>query len=152
MGSEDESKLTADDVAGSVAARKALGPDAEEAVIQAFLERTGEAIDARVAERLADQQQSAHPESAYAQQLQPPPTAYPAGMPLVPPPAPRPPRPDRTPFALAMVSLLAGIPLTGIATQFGANGNSGGMAALIAVVVIWAGIVAVNVVYNRHHR
>ncbi len=119
----DHPGLTAEDVAGSFAARQALGPDAEEAVIQAFLERTGQAIDARVEERLAERQLAARPPT---------------------PSAPHPPHQgvDRTPLALAIVSLGAGIPLTGIATQFQ---NSG----LIAVVVIWAAIALINVVYGR---
>ncbi len=118
--------LTAEDVAGSFAARQALGPDAEEAVIQAFLERTGHAIDARVEERLAERQLAALPPRPSG------PQAPPSGV-------------DRTPLALAIVSLGAGIPLTGIATQFQGSG-------LIAVVVIWAAIALINVVYNRSRQ
>lgn len=117
---------SADEVAGSLAARRALGPDAEDAVIEAFLERTGDAIDRRVAERLAVERMH-----------QPPP----------PPPAPQAhgPQRDHTPFVLAIISLGAGIPLTGIATQFQGS-------ALIAVVIIWAAIALINVVYNRSRR
>jgi|SRR5919201_6206667 hypothetical protein len=43
-------------------------------------------------------------------------------------------------FALALVSLGTGIPLTAIAAS-----NSG----LAAVIVVWIGIVLVNAVYNR---
>ncbi|ASO19149.1 hypothetical protein FHR81_001415 [Actinoalloteichus hoggarensis] len=43
----------ADDLAGSLAARRSLGADAEDAVIASFLERTGESIDRRVEERVA---------------------------------------------------------------------------------------------------
>lgn len=113
---------SADEVAGSLAARRALGPDAEDAVIEAFLERTGAAIDRRVDERLSIRQ---------AQHL--------------PPPAPQRPHTDHTPFVLAIVSLGAGIPLTGIATQFQGS-------ALIAVVIIWAAIALINVVYHRYRR
>lgn len=121
----DEEQLSADEVAGAVAARRALGDDAEEAVIRAFLDRTGAAIDARVTERLNQQ-------------------VAPMPMPRMPPmPMPQPkPKSDHRPFALAIISLIAGIPLTGIATQFGG-------ASLITVIVIWLAIVAINVVYGR---
>lgn len=117
-----------DDVAGSIAARRALGPDAEEAVIRAFLERTGQQIDRRVDERLA--------------RTQPEPPA--------PAPLPRPPQPprsstDHTSFVLAIISIGAGIPLTGIATQLqGSN--------LLGIVIIWAGLVLINVVYGMRRR
>ncbi|HEY3501495.1 MAG TPA: hypothetical protein VGN37_01770 [Actinocatenispora sp.] len=120
----DAAGPSADEVAGSLAARRALGPDAEDAVIEAFLERTGDAIDRRVAERLAVER---------------------VHQPPLPPPAPRGPERDHTPFVLAIISLGAGIPLTGIATQFQGS-------ALIAVVIIWAAIALINVVYNRSRR
>ncbi|WP_203962447.1 hypothetical protein [Actinocatenispora thailandica] len=115
-----------DDVAGSIAARKALGPDAEEAVIRAFLERTGQQIDRRVDERLG--------------RVQPAP----------PPAVPQPPQQphgstDHTAFVLAIVSIGAGIPLTGIATQL--QGST-----LIGIVLIWAGLVLINVVYGMRRR
>ena len=91
MATGEDDGLTADTVAGSVAARRALGPDAEDAVIEAFLERTGEAIDQRVEQRLAHLPASSTPTPA---------------------------RPDRTSFALAIFSLGVGVPLTGIATAF----------------------------------
>ncbi|MEV0838338.1 hypothetical protein AB0I55_02155 [Actinocatenispora sera] len=119
-----------DDVAGSIAARRALGPDAEEAVIRAFLERTGQEIDRRVDERLAR-----------TQPVPPPPMPAPAP----PPPQRQPSGVDHTPFVLAIVSIGAGIPLTGIATQL--QGST-----LIGIVIIWAGLVLINVVYGmRRH-
>jgi|GEM_PF-6082130 len=113
---------SSDDVAGSIAARKALGPDAEEAVIRAFLERTGQEIDRRVDERLASQPAT------------PPPAVPPSGQ-----------RVDHTPFILAIVSVGAGIPLTGIATQL--HGGT-----LPGIVIIWLGLVLINVVYGRRRR
>ena len=118
---------TEDDVAGSIAARKALGPDAEEAIIRAFLERTGQEIDRRVDERLTHQR----PEPA---ESRPAPPSRPAGE-----------RIDHTPFILAIVSLGVGIPLTGIATQL--HGNT-----LIGIVIIWLGLVLINIVYGRRSR
>ncbi len=92
-----------------VEARKELGPEHEEHLIQAFLAR----LDARAAEPRA----RARPVNPYAT----------IGM----------------RFALTIVSLVAGIPITAIAlTQSG----------LTALVVCWAGIVAVNVVFARLSR
>ncbi|GAA4211377.1 hypothetical protein GCM10022220_32870 [Actinocatenispora rupis] len=120
-GTSDGSGPSAEEVAGSLAARRALGPDAEDAVIEAFLERTGQAIDKRVDARL--------------QQVPPPPPL--PNMPL--------PHTDHTPFVLAIVSLGAGIPLTGIATQFKGAG-------LVAVAMVWIGIAMINLIYNRYRR
>ena len=58
------------------------------------------------------------------------------------PPAPvsaEPAKPDRSRFALAIVSLALGIPLTAIATR-----TSG----VIGLILTWVGIVAVNAVYG----
>lgn len=61
----------------------------------------------------------------------------------VPPPQPLYPaelaKPDRSRFALAIVSLALGIPLTAIATR-----TSG----VIGLILTWVGIVAVNAVYG----
>jgi hypothetical protein len=45
--------IDTDEVAGALAARRELGPDAELAVIAGFLDRVGQAIDARVAQQVA---------------------------------------------------------------------------------------------------
>lgn len=52
-------------------------------------------------------------------------------------------KPDRSRFALAIVSLALGIPLTAIAT--GTSGTFG-------LILTWAGIVAVNAVYSWSGR
>lgn len=44
---------SAEDLAGALAARRELGDDAELAIIAGFLDRTGQAIDARVDQRLS---------------------------------------------------------------------------------------------------
>jgi hypothetical protein len=64
-------------------------------------------------------------------------------MPHVPVPAAQQ-RPDRTTFALAIVSIALGIPLTAIASA---------TAGLPGLLVVWIGIVGVNIVYGRgrHH-
>jgi hypothetical protein len=121
-GTNSPVQIPADDVAGTIAARQALGQDNEQAVIQAFLERTGYAIDARVDARMEARQMVA----AATQ------------------PAPRQTANDPGRVVLALGSMLFAIPLTGIATQFS------GAVALFIVIVAWVGIVAVNIAYNRH--
>lgn len=83
--------------AGTLAARRDLGPESEAAVIAAFLDRTGRAIDARVDQRLAQ-----HGE-----------------VPV--PPRERGARDNA--LVLALGSIALGIPATGVATSFhGAGG------------------------------
>lgn len=116
--------MSVEDVAGTVAARQALGPDAEEAVIREFLDRTGREIDirveARVEARLSEWQRT-HPVSSSSG---------------------RPSRHNQARLALAIVSLSMSIPLTAITMSLG-NGFAGPAMAL----VVWAGIIAVNVAY-----
>ncbi|HEY5483200.1 MAG TPA: hypothetical protein VIK31_05235 [Propionibacteriaceae bacterium] len=53
------------------------------------------------------------------------------------------PRPDRTQFVLAIVSLGVGVPLSGI---------GGGISGLAGLLIVWVGIVLVNLVYGWTHR
>jgi len=66
----------------------------------------------------------------------------PAPMPHAPSPSPAQ-RPDRTTFVLAIVSIALGIPLTAIGS---------GTAGLPGLLVVWIGIVLVNIVYARSRR
>lgn len=117
--------LNPDDVRAAAEAHRELGPDYQSAVIEAFLEKVTKEIDARVDARLA---------SSLLQSVQ------------LDRPAVRQSR-DRGPFALAVVSLIASIPLTGIAlTQ---DHGAGGSAALL---VVWLGIAVINVAYALHMR
>ncbi len=52
-------------------------------------------------------------------------------------------RPDRTQFVLAIVSLGVGVPLTGIGA---------GVSGLPGLLIVWVGIVLVNLVYGWTHR
>jgi hypothetical protein len=79
-------EIDADEVAGLLAARREFGDAGEQAVIAAFLERTGRMIDARVDERLAQHRW-----------------------------APAPDRRNGAKLFLAIASMILGIPLTGIA-------------------------------------
>lgn len=52
-------------------------------------------------------------------------------------------RTDRTPFVLAIVSMALGIPLTAISSSTG---------GLLGLLIVWIGIVAVNVAYGWSRR
>lgn len=93
----------------------------------------------------------AHPPAAAPQSATPPlplPVALPQPQlrPTAQPPYPsEPAKSDRSRFALAIVSLALGVPLTAIAT-----GTSG----VIGLILTWIGIVAVNAIYGwggRNH-
>ncbi len=70
------------------------------------------------------------------------PAPYPGGHHQAGLPAPQP-RPDRTVFVLAIVSLGVGVPLTAIGS---------GTAGLPGLLVVWIGIVLVNLVYGWSRR
>lgn len=113
-----------DDLAGALAARRELGIEAEQALVAGFLNRVGQAIDARVDERIAQHRAAAT--------------------------WPRPPEADRRNIgprlALAITSLVLAIPLSGIGAAF-----KGGI-GLAVTLVSWVAIVAINVVFNRSSR
>jgi hypothetical protein len=109
-----------DYVAGVVSARRELGPDAEAAVITAFLERTGYAIDMRVDQRIA-QHRLAQPASA---------NQAPGGG-----------RSTSSRLVMALGSIALGVPVTGAATAFG------GFSGVIVALVAWACIVLVNAAF-----
>jgi hypothetical protein len=109
-----------DDLAGAVAARRELGVDAERALIEGFLQRTGQAIDARVDERVAKHRATNRWQ----------------------------PEPDRrrntgSKLALAITSLALAIPPTAIGAAVK------GVLGLVLILSSWAAIVAVNVTFQR---
>jgi hypothetical protein len=116
--------IDSDELSGVVAARQALGRDAEDEVLTEFLHRTGQAIDARVDQRLADR--------------------------ALPPPAPvRTAAADdarwhkQMALYLALGSIFLGIPVTGVATRFAGGGG-------IAIsIVAWIAITIINIVFNE---
>jgi hypothetical protein len=111
--------LTPDEIRAAAETHRELGPDYQSAVIDSFLDKVGKEIDARV-----DQRMTAY--SAYAR-----------------PPIGRPPR-GRSPMALAITSMSLGIPLSAIALAI----PSSGTAALVALIVIWTAITAINLAYS----
>jgi hypothetical protein len=111
---DDREADPAYDLAGMLEARRALGADAEEAIIASFLQRTGRAIDERVDQRLAE----GAPDNAR----------------------------DNGGFWLAMGSIFAGIPVTGVITTLPA------VAATVVGSFAWAAIAAVNFAYHRKSK
>jgi len=112
--------LTPDEIRAAAETHSELGPDYQSAVIESFLDKVGREIDARVDARLAD-------------------ARFPRARGLA-----RAPR-QRSPFALAVVSMVLGIPLTAIAVGDGSN-----PVGLGGLVVIWAAIALINVAYTLH--
>lgn len=117
--------LNPDDIRAAAETHRELGPDYQSAVIDSFIEKVTKEIDARVDARLANSLlQSVQLDRPAAQQHR-----------------------DRGAFALAIISLIASIPLTGI-TLAQTNGNGGGA----ALVVVWLGIAIINVAYALNMR
>jgi hypothetical protein len=120
--------LTPDEIRAAAETHNELGPDYQSAVIDSFIEKVGREIDAKVDARLA-------------QRLPPGPVTpmfgYPGQAPVV-----KPRHPERGVFALAVVSMVLGIPLTAIAEGFHLG--------LPGLLVIWIALVAMNVGYGLH--
>jgi len=114
--------LTPDEIRAAAETHSELGPEYQAAVIESFLDKVGREIDARVDERLAD-------------------ARLPRGRGLA-----RAPR-QRSPFALAVISLVLGIPLSAIAVAAGSR-----PVGLGGLVVIWVAIALINVAYTLHVR
>lgn len=120
--------LSPEEIRAAAEVHDELGPGYRDAVIESFLENVGKEIDARVDARLG---QSA-----------------PLGQPT--------PMPDRharkhdhhdhsgsSPLALAVCSLVFGIPISAIAVAAGSH-----PAGLAGLLVVWAAIAAINIAYN----
>ena len=114
--------VDADDLAGALAARRELGVESELAVINSFLDRTGQAIDARVDQRIA-----LH---GAASGKRMPSDAD---------------RHRSASFKLAVVSMALGIPITGITVSFGQ------VAGLVLAIFAWLAIALINVSF-QHSR
>jgi hypothetical protein len=113
--------LTPEELRAAAEVHTELGPGYSDAVVDSFLEKVGREIDARVDARLAG--------------------AYPGRR----PPAPRQPR-DNT-FALAVISMALGIPMTAIVLQVGRNPPG-----FWGLLVVWVAIVAINAGNAVHNR
>ncbi|MCZ7414649.1 MULTISPECIES: hypothetical protein [unclassified Streptomyces] len=105
--------------------REELGPEYDDALVDSFLEkvdvRLNEIVDTRVRRRLAEQRMSAVREASSGRRG----LDGPSGPGAV--------------FALAVISLVLGIPLSAVA---------GDQAGLAGILVAWAGIVGVNAFHS----
>ena len=114
--------LTPDEIRAAAETHRELGPDYQGAVIESFLDKVGREIDARVDARVAMAQPAAQ---------QPARRQRSAGW-------------SSSPYSLAIMSLVVGVPLTGIVA-----GNHMPMAAL---AIIWLAIAVINVAYIVSNR
>lgn len=113
-----------EELKAAVAARRELGGEYEDAVLDSFLDRMDSSISARVDSRVADRLAGRGGGSVR--------TGH------------RGDDPGGRAFVLGLVSLGTGIPISGIA---------GGTSGIGGLVVAWAGIAAVNLAHalqNRH--
>jgi hypothetical protein len=124
--------LTPDEFRAAAETHSELGPEYQSAVIDSFIDKVGKEIDARVDARMRAQQPGPYPA--------PYPVQFNGQLPV-----PKQPGNQRgTQFALAIVSMALGIPLTAIAL-----GNHAGNLALF---IIWLGITVINVAYALSSR
>jgi len=113
--------LTPDEIRAAAETHRELGAEYQSAVIDSFLDKVSREIDARVDARLA----------MYQGRGGRPPAAR-SGRGAV--------------LALAIVSMVFGIPLSAIALDVGHS------AGLMALLVVWLGITAINVTFSMHSR
>ncbi len=115
------SSLTPEEIRAAAETHSELGREYQPAVIDSFIEKVGREIDARVDARLAMYQ-------VHGGRL----------------PAAKSSRGGA--LALAIVSLVTGIPLTAIAMAVTPDNG------LVALLVVWLGLTAINVAYAMHTR
>ena len=115
------SSFSPDEIRAAAEVHSELGPGYRDAVIDSFLDKVGREIDARVDARVAAAQQPAPPPAHQHQH-----------------------RHFNGSFAVAVASLIFGIPMTAIA----ANSKSGA----VAVFIVWIGIAVVNIAYTIGSR
>ena len=111
------SAMSSEEIRAAAETYSELGPGYRDAVIESFLEKVGGEIDARVAARLAQQ----------------------------PVPGPRRQRRNSasgSPLALAVVSMVLGIPISAIAVAAGSH-----PAGALGLIVVWVAIAVINLGY-----
>jgi hypothetical protein len=155
-----------EEIAASVAAHAELGPRYEDAVAEGLVERIGAEIDKRVDARLRGMgHYGGHPQSM--------PQPRPAPVHPVPPPVAQVPQPPPVPPPMAPVAPVsaasfparrgAGATVASMILAFGSMGLGVGatavvasnmhatVGAVIAIVVIWVAIMAINVENAKRH-
>lgn len=120
-GSPITGPVGVEDVQVALDVARELGPGAERAVVDDFLTRVGQGIDARVDDRLARQRLQQPAEAAA----------------------------ERNRLVLALASLVAGIPVSAIALGASTGAHSG-LTGVVSMVIGWSGIAAVNCAHRRH--
>ena len=113
--------LSPEEIRAAAETHNELGPAYRDAVIESFLDKVGREIDARVDARLAQQQ-----------------TVQPPGR-------------DRrghsgSPLALAIISMVLGIPISAIAVAAGTH-----PAGFMGLLMVWIAITAINIAYNASY-
>jgi hypothetical protein len=114
------SAMSSEEIRAAAETYSELGPGYRDAVIESFLDRIGGEIDARVAARLAAQQ---------------PPTRQRRGS------------GSGSPLALAVISMVLGIPISAIAVAAGSH-----PAGALGLIVVWLAIAAINLGYAMSPR
>jgi hypothetical protein len=113
--------LSAEELRAAAEIHRELGPDYQSAVIESFLDRVGQEIDARVDARVAAGLGTSGP---------------PAGLRSA-----RPPRHSQ-PAVIALGSMVLGIPLSAVSAAAGTH-----PAGFWGLLVVWAAIAAINIAY-----
>jgi hypothetical protein len=147
-----------DEIAASVAARAELGPRYEDAVAEGLVERIGAEIDKRVDARLRGLgSYGGHPQGMAEPRPAP---VYSAPPPVAP--VPQPPLPAATAGSVP-AHRSAGATVAALFLAFGSMGLGVGatavvavnmhatVGAVIAIVVIWFAIMAINVENAKRH-
>jgi hypothetical protein len=118
MGTSD---VPRDEAAAALAARRELGPDYEDAVVESFTEKLDETIERRVAaeveRRLGSPDQQRQQSKLAAEQT-------------------------NKAFVLALASIGLSIPLLGVVA------NSGQDAGTLGIVLVFATVILVNLAFN----
>jgi hypothetical protein len=134
--------LSPEEIRAAAEVHDELGPRYRDAVIDSFLEKVGNEIDARVAARLGQAQLGQVPFAPSSA----------AASPGAAPPAAASSSAERrgrhhehpgSPLALAVCSLVFGIPISAIAVAAGDH-----PAGLLGLIVVWIAIAAINIAYN----
>jgi hypothetical protein len=115
------SSLSPEEIRAAAETHNELGSVYRDAVIESFLDKVGREIDARVDARLA-QQQAAQPLARDRR-------GHPG-----------------SPMALAIISMVLGIPLSAIALAVGTH-----PAGIVGLLVVWIAITAINIAYNASY-
>jgi hypothetical protein len=116
------SSFTPEELRAAAEVHRELGPTYQDAVVDSFLEKVGREIDARVDARLTH------------------------GQPAV---VHRRTSGDHS-FALAIMSLIVGIPITAIVVA--AGHSTSGATEFGGLLLVWAAIAIINVTYALHNR